>query len=157
MLLPMSYANRKRAFYFAGLTSIFSVLGAITGYLLGAYLWNEISHFVFEYLPGFEANFEYVGTLYKENAVSALLIAAFTPIPYKVFTVVAGVYSAKISIVLLIMTAIIGRGTRYFLLAGIVYIFGPKAQELIEKHFTKFTIIMGILVVIVAILLKLRH
>ncbi len=157
MLLPMGYAQRKKAFRFALITSIASVFGAAAGYYMGAFLWAEISTFVFDYIPGFEKNFDHVGNLYQQNAVSTLLIAAFTPIPYKVFTVVAGVYSAKISFFLLLITAIVGRGTRYFILSGLIYFFGAKAQEIIEKHFTKFTILVGVLVVIVAILLKMRH
>ena len=156
LLLPMSYANRQRAFFYALITTVTSVTGAIAGYYAGMFLWGEIQGVAFQYIPGFAEHFEYVGELYQQNAVSALFVAAFTPIPYKVFTVVAGVYSAKISIVTLVLTAIVGRGTRYFLLSGLVYFLGQRAQNLIERHFTKFTILVGILVVALAVILKLR-
>lgn len=157
MLLPMSYANRKRAFRYALITTVTSVLGAIAGYYLGAFFWEIIQPYAFAYIPGFASNFDKVGELYQQNAVMALFIAAFTPIPFKVFTVVAGVYSAKISIALLITMSIIGRGSRYYILSGLVYFLGPKAHELIEKHFKAFTILVGVLAVLLGIVIKLRH
>lgn len=157
MLLPMGYANRKKVFRYALITTVTSVLGAVAGYYLGAYFWEVLQPFAFTYIPGFASNFDRVGELYAENATSALFIAAFTPIPFKVFTVVAGVYSAKISIALLIGTSIIGRGTRYFILSALVYFLGDKAKELIEKHFKLFTVLVGLLVLLVAITWKLIH
>lgn len=156
MLLPMGYANRKRAFRYALITTVASVLGAIAGYYLGAYFWEIIQPYAFKYIPGFASNFDRVGDLYQQNAVMALFIAAFTPIPFKVFTVVAGVYSAKISLALLVTMSIIGRGSRYYILSALVYFFGPKAHELIEKHFTAFTISIGVIAVILGIIIKLR-
>ncbi len=156
LLLPMAYANRRRALFFAFVTTITSVLGAVAGYLLGSFLWEQIQPLVFNYIPSFAKHFDHVGQLYQENAVSALFVAAFTPIPFKVFTVVAGVYSTKVSILTLIVTSLVGRGARYGILAGIVYIFGPKAHEIIEKHFKMFTIFMAIAAVLLFVLLKLR-
>ncbi|MBL6989538.1 MAG: DedA family protein [Bacteriovoracaceae bacterium] len=157
MQLPMSYANRKKAFYYAFITTVTSVLGAIAGYYMGAYLWEEIQPLAFSYIPGFAKHFDHVGELYKENAVSALFLAAFTPIPFKVFTVAAGVYSTKISITILIATSIVGRGARYFILSALVYFLGDKAQNWIEKHFKTFTIVVGALVILLVLFLKLRH
>lgn len=156
MLLPMSYANRKRAFRYALITTVTSVLGAIAGYYLGMLFWDIFQPYAFSYIPGFASNFDKVGDLYQQNAALALFIAAFTPIPFKVFTVVAGVYSAKISLTLLIVMSIIGRGSRYYILSALVYFFGPKAHELIEKHFTAFTIVVGLLSVALALFLKFK-
>lgn len=135
LLLPMCYANKRRSFFYAAITTITSVLGAVAGYFLGMYLWAEVRPLVFQYVPGFSKNFEHVGVLYENNAVSALFLAAFTPIPFKVFTVAAGVYSTKITLLTLIATSLVGRGARYGILAGIVYIFGDRAHVMIEKHF----------------------
>ena len=157
LLLPMTYADRKKAWINAAITTITSVLGAIAGYFLGMLLWQEIQPYAFDYIPGFAKHFDKVGEMYKDNATGALLLAAFTPIPFKVFTVAAGVWSAKIGLPLLIITSIVGRGARYFILTGIVYFFGEKAQELIEKHFKIFTVLVMILGVAVIAFLKLRH
>jgi membrane protein YqaA with SNARE-associated domain len=156
MLLPMSYANRSRALWYALITTITSVLGAIAGYYLGAFAWEEIGPFVFDHVPGFAKHFDHVGNLYQENVISALLIAAFTPIPFKVFTVAAGVYSAKISVITLILTSLVGRGCRYYLMAFIVYLLGERAQKFIEQHLQLVTIIIGVLIVLVAVALKFR-
>ncbi|MBT3236158.1 MAG: DedA family protein [Bdellovibrionales bacterium] len=156
MLLPMSYANRTKALWYALITTIASVLGAVAGYYLGAFAWEEIQPFVFENVPGFAKHFDHVGNLYQENAVSALLIAAFTPIPFKVFTVAAGVYSTKISVVTLIVTSLVGRGCRYYLMAFTIYLFGERAQKFIEQHLQLVTIVVGILIVLVAVAIKFR-
>jgi membrane protein YqaA with SNARE-associated domain len=157
LMLPMAYANRAKAFLYSTIATITSVLGAIAGYYMGMLLWTEMQPYAFHYIPGFAKYFEHVGTLYQDNAVGALLLAAFTPIPFKVFTVAAGVYSAKISLFTLIWTAILGRGVRYSLLTGIVYVLGDRAQEWIEKHFKTFTIIVMFLGIAAIAFLKLRH
>lgn len=157
MMLPMSYANRKKAFHYAAIATFTSVLGAISGYYVGSLLWAEVQPTLFELIPAFEKYFDVVGEKYKENAVSALLIAAFTPIPFKVFTVTAGVYSAQVSITTLIVTSIVGRGARYSIMCGIVYFFGEKAQEIIEKHFKYASIAIMILGIAAIAFLKLRH
>jgi membrane protein YqaA with SNARE-associated domain len=157
MMLPMSYANRKKAFYYAAIATVTSVLGAICGYYVGSMLWAQVQPYLFEWIPGFAKNFDKVGQLYQENAVGALFVAAFTPIPFKVFTVTAGVYSAQVSIMTLIGTAIVGRGARYSIMCGIVYFFGEKAQEIIEKHFKYATIGVMVLAIAAFAFLKLRH
>lgn len=157
MLLPMCYANRKKAFYYAFITTVTSIMGAVAGYYIGMLLWNQIQPFFFEYIPGFSKHFDNVGELYKENVYTSLFLAAFTPIPFKVFTLAAGVYSAKISLGVLIGVCTLGRGLRYFLMAGLIYFFGDRAQELIEKHFKIFTIFMAVAAVGAGVFLFLRH
>lgn len=157
MMLPMSYANRKRAFRYALIATVTSVLGAIAGYYMGAMAWDVLQPYLYGYIPGFEKYFDIVKMKYADNATFALFIAAFTPIPFKVFTVAAGVFSDQISIALLIGTSIVGRGTRYFILSGLVYFFGQRAKIIIEKHFKAFTIFVGVMAVLLAVVLKLRH
>jgi len=156
MLLPMVYANRKKAWKYAFITSIASVLGAIAGYYLGMYFWDMIAPLANQYIHGFQGYFDIVGKKFEENATLALFLAAFTPIPFKVFTVASGVYSAKISLGLLVGLSLVGRSSRYFLLSGIVYVFGPKAHEIIEKHFKIATLVIAT-IGILAIILKLNH
>jgi membrane protein YqaA with SNARE-associated domain len=157
ILFPMSYAQRKKAWLYGAITTITSVMGAVAGYYLGALLWTEIQPYAFSYIPGFEANFEKVGQMYKENAISALFISAFTPIPFKVFTVSAGIYADRIGLLTLIGTSLVGRGARYFIMVGLIYFLGDKAKELIEKHFKIFSIVLAVLAIALFVLLKLRH
>ena len=152
LLLPMCYAKRERAFWYSFITTVTSVLGAMFGYYLGFFLWEEYHQLAFDYIPGFKKHFDHVVALYQKDAVFYLFLAAFTPIPFKVFTVAAGV--SKISFITLVITSIIGRGVRYTILSGLVYFLGPKAKDLIEKHFTLFTIIVGVLAILLFVLLK---
>lgn len=153
----MTYAKRKSAWVYALITTLTSVLGAVAGYYLGMFLWAEVQPILFEYIPGFAKNFDKVGVMYQENAVYSLFLAAFTPIPFKVFTVAAGVYSTKIGLMTLIGTSLVGRGARYFIMAGLVYFLGDKAKVIIEKHFKIATIVIAILGVTAIVLLKMRH
>ncbi len=154
LLLPMCYAKRRSSFYFAFVTTMTSVFGAMAGYAIGALLWDQLGPFLFNYMPGLEQNFDKVGTLYQENAILSLFLAAFTPIPFKVFTLAAGVYHAKISFMTLALMSLVGRGARYFILGGLVYFFGPKARNIIEKNFKKFTIIVALLGILAIVLSK---
>lgn len=156
LLLPMSYASRKKSFFYAGVTTIASVAGAAMGYFIGQLFWGEVGPFLFQNLPGLETHFDHVGELFKENAVSALFLAAFTPIPFKVFTLAAGVYHQQIPLLMLLGISLVGRGARYFILSGLVYFMGDKAKELIEKHFKVFTILIAILGVAVILALQFR-
>jgi len=156
MMLPMCYAKRKKAFYYAAITTVTSVLGACLGYYIGMNLWDEFSPLIFEYLPGFESSFDKVGQFYEENAVGSLLLAAVTPIPFKVFTIGAGVYHLKISLGLLVICSLIGRGFRYGVMAALVFFFGDKAQELIEKHLKLATLLIAIVGIIV-LAIKFSH
>ena len=120
-------------------------------------LWDQLQPVFFSYIPGFEKYFDHVGTLFSENVYSTLFVAAFTPIPFKVFTVTAGIYSAKIALPAFIGISLLGRGLRYFIFAGLIYFFGDKAQEMIEKHFKIFTMAMAVLAVIAGAIVFLRH
>ena len=156
LLLPMCYAKRAMSWIYALITTLTSVAGALTGYLAGKLLWEEVGPLFFQYIPGFARYFDIVGEQYGENAVAALFLAAFTPIPFKVFTVAAGVYSHQVGIVTLLTTSLIGRGLRYFIMAGLIYFLGEKAKAIIEKYFKSFLIILA-LAAIGLIVLKLYY
>ena len=110
----------------------------------------------YDYIPGFnEEKFLMVKEKYDNNAFWALFLAGFTPIPFKIFTVTAGV--AKINLGTFLLAASIGRGMRFFLVATCVYFFGDKAKDIIEKHFDKLTILFSILLLGGFFLLKFLH
>ena len=135
LLLPMCYAKRAMSWFYALVTTLTSVAGALAGYLMGMLLWGEIDAWFFDYIPGFSRYFDIVGVKYGENAVAALFLAAFTPIPFKVFTVAAGVYSNQVGLGTLILVSLLGRGIRYFILAGLIYYLGERAGKIIEQYF----------------------
>ena len=156
LLLPMCYAKRAMIWFYVLITTLASVAGALAGYLMGKLLWEEIGPLFFHYIPGFARYFDIVGEQYGENAITALFLAAFTPIPFKVFTVAAGVYSHQVGIPTLLITSLIGRGLRYFIMAGLIYFLGERAKHIIEKYFKTFLILLA-LAAIGVVLIKIFY
>lgn len=142
--MALSLSRPKRAFLYAGIATIGSVLGAILGYFIGYFLYDTIGQAIIHTL-GYEHQFEVVGEWYASFAFLAILISAFTPIPYKVFTLAAGFW--HISLPVLVAASLIGRAGRFFLLAGLIYFFGPRMKEFIDKYFNLLTVIFLVLLI----------
>ncbi len=155
LLMALSLGKPKRAFWYALVCSVMSVLGGIFGYFIGWALWGLMSSFFLTYVYSPEA-IDFVRAQYEQNAFLAILGAAITPIPYKVFTVTAGVF--HINLLYLILASAIGRSVRFFLEAGLVYFFGEKIRNFIDKYFNLLVTLFFILVLagffIVKFLLK---
>ena len=90
--------------------------------------------------------FDLVGQQYQENAFAAIAIAGFTPIPYKVFTIAAGVF--KIGLPTLVAASLVGRAGRFLLVGGLIRLFGPQIKSLIEKYFNILSIAFVVLLVL---------
>lgn len=147
--IALSVSKPRRSYYYATVSAIASVLGGMIGWYIGKTLWTSIDDFFFEFVPGFShENFEYVSKLYGENAFLAILAAAFTPIPYKVFTIAAGVCHATVPLKTLILASVIGRSGRFFLVATCLYFFGPRAKTILEKHFEWITLALFAMLVL---------
>jgi len=155
LLMALSLGKPKRAFWYALVCSVMSVLGGIFGYFIGWALWGLMSSFFLTYVFSPEA-FDFVRAQYEQNAFLAILGAAITPIPYKVFTVTAGVF--HINLLYLILASAIGRSARFFLEAGLVYFFGEQIRNFIDKYFNLLVTLFFIVVLagffIVKFLLK---
>ena len=152
ILLAMCLGKPKRSLFYAFVCSVASVLGAVLGYYIGYFLWSSVHVFFFEYLIS-QASFDYVGELYHKNTFIAVLTAAFTPIPFKVFTIAAGVF--KISLFNLVIASAIGRSGRFFLEGGLFYFFGPGIKVFIEKYFNLLTILLMVLIIAVVVIYKI--
>ncbi len=135
LLLALSVGAPRRALWFAAVCSAGSVLGGMLGYLIGYAAWEATRNVFIPYIFS-QAAFDQVGQLYQGNAFVAILSAAFTPIPYKVFTVAAGVF--QVNFATLVLASALGRSARFFLVAGAIYFFGPQVRALIEKYFDWF-------------------
>jgi membrane protein YqaA with SNARE-associated domain len=142
--IALSVSKPRRSFYYAAVSAVASVLGGILGWSIGYGLWAAVDDFFFTCVPGFtHENFEIVRRKYDENAFLAIFAAAFTPIPYKVFTIAAGVF--EISPGVLIAASMLGRSARFFLVAACIFIFGPNVRRLLEKYFELATIVLLVL------------
>ncbi len=144
LLIGLALGKPKRAFWFATICSIGSVLGGLLGYWIGWAVYDTVGRPLVEFYH-LQDKIEYVMNQYRQNAFLAIIIAGFTPIPYKVFTIAAGM--AEISIATLVGASALGRSGRFFLVALVIYFMGEKAQHFIDKYFDRLTIAFVILLV----------
>tara|TARA_B100000214_G_C23811884_1_gene555371 strand:- start:57 stop:632 length:576 start_codon:yes stop_codon:yes gene_type:complete len=130
LLLPMCLALPNRSFYYAFLTTLFSVLGGVCAYWIGFFVFDLYSYLLVDY--GYQKQVVEVKTWFKEWGIWIIFLASFTPIPYKIFTIVAG--TMAMPFFGFIFASIIGRGLRFFLVALFVTVGGEKLQKNITKH-----------------------
>tara|TARA_Y100000310_G_C20542386_1_gene743931 strand:- start:420 stop:1052 length:633 start_codon:yes stop_codon:yes gene_type:complete len=149
--IALSVSKPKKSFWYAFISGIFSVLGGILGYYIGYFLYESVGKLIITAL-GYEHFFQIVGNLYKENAFLAILGSAFTPIPFKVFTIGAGFWS--IGLLPLIFGSLIGRFGRFFLVATLIYFFGAKVKIFIDKYFNWLSLLFFVLVILGFVLIK---
>ncbi len=146
LLMPLCLGNRRKAWGFATICTIGSIIGGVAGYFIGYALWEGLSGFFYQYIPGFtQARFNQVGELYKSYDFWIVFIAAFTPIPYKVITIAAGVF--QISMPMFLIASAIGRGLRFFLIAGLMWLFGPPIVRFIDRYFNLLCIVFTVLLI----------
>ncbi len=146
LLLPLVLGRRDRWLRFAFLCTVFSVLGGLFGYWIGHALWEDVPWIqqTFFSIPGVtRAAFETVEDWFAAYNFWIVFTAGFTPIPFKLFTVTAGV--CGVDLPLFLLAATVGRGARFFLVAWILQRFGPKAREILERRFGLMTICFVIL------------
>jgi membrane protein YqaA with SNARE-associated domain len=131
MLIPMCLAKPNRAFWYAGICTIASVLGGLLGYAIGALLYDTLGLFLIR-LYGYGDKLETFRTAYAEWGHWIILIKGATPIPYKVITIASGF--AGYSLFWFIVLSIITRGVRFYLLATLLYFWGEQARVFIERR-----------------------
>jgi membrane protein YqaA with SNARE-associated domain len=145
MLAPMSLATPSRAWYYAALTTITSVLGGVLGYLIGMFAFDMIEPLLSEH--GYLDRYELAKSWFEEWGFWAIFLAGFSPIPYKVFTIAAGVIG--MAFLPFVIASVIGRGLRFFLVAGLM----AWGGEPMEKKLHRYMDVLGwatVLIVIIA-------
>ena len=146
--IALSISQPRRSFYYAAVSAIASVLGGIAGWFLGFALWESV-HGLFYHVPGVTPEkVQYVGEMYRDNAFLTIFGAAFSPIPYKVFTVSAGLFHDFVSLRTLIVASILGRSLRFFSVATCIYFFGPRVRDFLEKYFEIITLVLFVMLVL---------
>jgi len=156
MVIPMVISKKadfKKIFF---ITTIFSVLGGMLGYVIGAFFFEFGAHIMNFY--GYEDKlYNLKESLIKNDGFYAwlgiLFLAGFTPLPYKVFTIASGLIGFNFLIFVLI--SLISRGLRFFLVSYLSYKFGDLFNEFMDKHGSKWFTIIGILIVIVGLVVYL--
>ncbi|HNW82552.1 MAG TPA: YqaA family protein [bacterium] len=145
LLIALNMGKPKKSFYYALVCSIASIVGGMLGYYIGAGLWSLLSGIFFSYIPGFTPEiFAKVQGMYNEYGFAAVLIAGFTPIPYKVFTISSGVFG--MSFPLFVLASVISRSARFFIVSAMIYFFGEPIKKFIDKY---FNLLSGAFVVLI--------
>lgn len=130
MLAPMALARRSRGWWYALLATISSVLGGLVGYMLGVWFIALIQPTLAQI--GYLGAYEQVQAWFAAYGVWAVVLAGFTPVPYKVFTFAAG--AAGMFVIPFLLASLIGRALRFYLLTGLVILLGPT----FEAHALKY-------------------
>ena len=130
MLAPMCLASRDNAWRFAAITTVTSLLGGMAGYAIGYFLFEAVEPWLHE--MGYWAAYLEGREWFARYGVWAVFVAGFSPIPYKIFTVTAGV--AVLSFPGFVLASFVGRGARFFLVAALIVAGGEKMEALIPKY-----------------------
>ena len=144
MLIPMVVANRRAWWRIALICTVASVLGALLGYAIGALLFETVGRPILDFYHA-DAAFERMKDWYGQWGWLGVLIGAVTPVPYKVLTIFSG--TVAFSLPVFILVSIVGRGLRFFIVAGLLYWFGEPIRTFIEKRLTLMFVLFCVLLV----------
>ncbi|MCK5819584.1 MAG: DedA family protein [Psychromonas sp.] len=145
MLVPMAIATRDKAWRYAAGVTFFSVFGGAFGYYLGHVLYGPVVHPFIEFM-GYQDKLAMAQNWFSKWGVMVIFIASFTPIPFKIFTLTAGIIN--MAFLPFILTALIGRSLRFFLVSGLVVIGGEKMADKLSRYID----VLGWITIIVAII-----
>lgn len=166
LLVALCVGRPRRSLLFAGLCTVGSVAGAVGGYAIGYWMWyaggaaaggagaalasspefSGLARFFFETVPGFtEERFFRVQELYRQYEFWAIFAAGFTPLPYKVFTVTAGVFNLPVYTFLL--ASLLSRAARFFLVGGLFRWFGAPIKSFVDRYLEALSVTFLVLLV----------
>jgi membrane protein YqaA with SNARE-associated domain len=163
LLAPLTLGNRKKWWRFALNCSLASLLGGVLGYAIGYWLWwdqaqsfSGLAQFFFEHVPGFtEEKFHLIQSKYEQYSFWVVFAAGFTPIPYKIITISAGAFD--INFTMFVIASAIGRGARFFLVAGLFGAYGPSIKPFVDKYFNWLCLLFLLLLIGGFVVLKYIH
>jgi len=150
MLAPMVLARPERAWFLAGLTTIASVIGGLAGYLIGLFAFELVEPLL--HRVGHWETYLHARAWFEEWGVWVVLLAGFSPIPYKIFTISAGALS--MAVLPFLLASLVGRGARFFLVAAVVRWGGPRVEPYLRRHIDAVGWATVALVVILFLLLR---
>jgi membrane protein YqaA with SNARE-associated domain len=143
LLIPMVLAERARAWRYALIATVSSVIGGFAGYVIGAFLFDQVARPLLD-VYGYGAKFDQFAALYNDWGVWIVLFAGLTPFPYKVITIASG--ATGLNLLVFALASVVARGGRFFVVAGLLYWVGPPVRAFIEKRlglvFTAFMVLL---------------
>lgn len=146
MLAPMVMAKRHKAWTYAGLTTLASVLGGMAGYFIGMYSFEVVVPVLREMHLWSDDGFVRVQEWFREWGFWAIFIAGFSPIPYKIFTIASG--AIGMAFLPFVLASVIGRGARFFLVAGVIRAGGEKMEKMLRQYIDTIGWLMVALIVL---------
>lgn len=141
--IALTLGTRGRAFFYAAVSTVGSVAGGLAGYVIGWGLWQTVDEYFYRFVFSPE-KFERVSDLYRDHGFWVVFIAAFTPIPYKVFTIAGGVCAVPLP--MFVIASVVGRGGRFFLVGFLLWWYGERMRHFVEKYFNVLTLALVIVV-----------
>lgn len=144
LLIPLVIGRPTRGLWFALVCTAGSVLGAVAGYMIGSFLFASIGQAILDFY-GATDHYVSLGQMFNENLWLTLGTAGFTPIPFKVFTIAAGAFA--VAFLPFVVVSTVSRGARFFIVAGLLTVFGERIREFIEKYFNLLSILFVILLI----------
>lgn len=138
LLIPMILTARERAWRIAAVCTVASVVGGGAGYAIGYFLFDTVGQWLLE-IYGYTAQFAEFQSIYNEWGWWIVLMAGFTPFPYKVITIASGV--TQLDFTTFMLASVVGRGGRFFLVALLLWYFGAPIKAFIERYLGLLTII----------------
>ena len=144
LLVPMSVAQPKKAWTYALICTLGSVLGGVLGYAIGALLFDSVGQWLIN-LYGYGEKMGALKTFYDEYGAWFILLKGLTPIPFKLVTIVSGVLHYNFA--LFVLLCLVTRGARFFILALLMNKFGEPIKAALEKYFGWFLLILAVSVV----------
>ena len=151
MLVPMVIAQRLKAWWYATVATIGSVLGGAAGYAIGYFFFEQIGRPILEFYGKAESFGEFT-SWFNEWGVWILIVKGMTPFPYKVLTITAGV--THMPFIEFMLASVVARAMRFYLVAGLLYFFGEPIREFIEKRLTLVTTAFVVLLVLGFVAIK---
>ena len=149
LLIAMDLAKPEKALYYASICTLASIVGAAVGYFIGLFGGRPVFNFLFR---NKQDKFYAVEKMYNEYGSFAVFFSAFTPIPYKVFTIASGVL--KMNFLKFVLASFFGRGGRFFLVSLVLMFFGETVKQYLEIVILAVTILI---IVFCIIIYKKRH
>lgn len=144
LLIAILAAGARRWIYYAWLTLTGSILGGIFGYLIGWGFYEVLGHKIVEFY-NLQETINSIGIKFSDNAFLVVFTAAFTPIPYKLITISAGLF--KVSFWQFILASFVGRGVRFFIIAFFMRLFGKNISSVIYKYFNLVSLVIITLII----------
>jgi membrane protein YqaA with SNARE-associated domain len=151
LLIALCVARPDKSLKYALVCSIGSIIGGCLGYLIGWQFMASVGSRIVNFY-GLTDKVAYIESLYNTYDAWAVGIAGFTPIPYKVFTIAAGMF--KINFTVFVLASMVSRSARFFLVGGLIYLFGPRIQRFIDRYFNLLAVTFTVLLVGSFVLIK---